>query len=602
MKIASFNINNIRRRLTNLVHWLREAEPDVVCLQEIKVTDAEFPAEAVREAGYEAVWRGEKSWNGVAILTRWTPVVTRTELPGDAADRQSRYLEAAVNGVLVASVYAPNGNPQPGPKFDYKLAWLERLTAHAADLLATGAPIVLAGDINVVPTDLDIYPTKSWDRDALLQPESRAAYRRLLSQGWTDAVRALHPQEPMYTFWDYKRNRWERDAGLRLDHILLSPALGERLLGVGVDRETRGKEGASDHAPVWAELSDPVTPNLGASAPRPHPEEPAKRASRRARTAAAASERPSRPFAPGQRAPQDEVGGPSTRRRGPRPRKPKVSGAPLLAIDGDSFAHRSYHALPKTIRRSDGKGGGAILGFANFLLRFYDAEQPRAVIVGWDTLEAPTRRHELFPAYQSGREFDDELIEQLKALPELVAACGFANAKARGFEADDFLAAAVAAEERAGGAALVASGDRDAFQLASPSTTILFPLRAGEVARIGPEEVRKRYGVDPKQVPDFIALRGDPSDKLPGAAGVGPKRAADLVRRYETLDGVLAAGFFPTQAPMLRLFKSIATMDASAPLPSLADQTPTWVLASELARNWGLKQLADRLAGKAQGA
>ena len=198
----------------------------------------------------------------------------------------------------------------------------------------------------------------------------------------------------------------------------------------------------------------------------------------------------------------------------------------MLAIDGDFFAHRSYHALPKTIRRSDGKGAGAILGFANVLLRFYDAEQPRAVIVGWDSLEAPTKRRELFPAYQSGREFDDELIEQLNALPELVAACGFANAKAAGFEADDFLAAAVAAEERAGGAALVASGDRDAFQLASPSTTILYPLRAGEVARIGPEEVRKRYGVDPKQVPDFIALRGDPSDKLPGAAGVGPKRAA----------------------------------------------------------------------------
>ena len=186
----------------------------------------------------------------------------------------------------------------------------------------------------------------------------------------------------------------------------------------------------------------------------------------------------------------------------------------------------------------------------------------------------------------------------MKALPELVAACGLANAKAPGFEADDFLAA----EGRAGSAALVASGDRDAFQLASPSTTILYPLRAGEVARIGPEEVRKRYGVDPKQVPDFIALRGDPSDKLPGAAGVGPKRAADLVRRYQTLDGVLAAGFFPTQVPMLRLFKSIATMDASAPLPSLADQTPTWALASELARNWGLKQLADRLAQKAQGA
>ena len=394
MKIASFNINNIKRRLTNLLDWLREAEPDVVCLQELKATDAEFPAEAVREAGYEAVWRGQKSWNGVAILSRRTPVLTRLELPGDAADSQSRYLEAAVK--------------------------------------------------------------------RRVQPS-----KRLGGQGC-----------------------FER----------------------------------------------------------------------------------------------------------------RVPGAPLLAIDGDSFAHRSYHALPKTIHRSDGKGAGAILGFANILLRLYGDERPRAVVVGWDSLEARTRRHELFPAYQSGRAFDEDLIEQLDLLPEFVAACGFANAKAPGFEADDFLAAAVSAEERAGGAVLVASGDRDAFQLASPSTTILYPLRAGEIARIGPEAVRKRYGVDPKQVPDFIALRGDPSDKLPGAAGVGPKRAADLVRRHGTLDGVLAAGLFPAQAPMLRLFRSIATMDASAPLPSLTDQTPTWAAASGLARNWGLKQLADRLAEKARSA
>ena len=265
-------------------------------------------------------------------------------------------------------------------------------------------------------------------------------------------------------------------------------------------------------------------------------------------------------------------------------------------IDGDSFAHRSYHALPKTILRNDGNGAGAIVGFANFLLRLYDAEQPRAVIVGWDTLEAPTKRHKQFPAYQSGREFDDALIEQLKVLPEFVAACGFANAKARGFEADDFLASAVATEEREGGAVLVASGDRDSFQLASDSTKILYPVRAGEMARIGPEEVRERYGVDPKQVPDFIALRGDPADKIPGAAGVGPKGSADLLRRYGTLEGVLDAGRFPTQAKMLRLYRSIATMDASAPLPSLADQAPTWAVASELARSWGLKQLADRLS------
>ena len=256
MKIASFNINNINRRLPNLLSWLREAEPDIVCLQELKAADAEFPAEAIRQAGYHAVWRGEGRWNGVAILARWTPVVTRMDLPGDASDGQCRYLEAAVNGVLVASVYAPNGNPQPGPKFDYKLAWLKRLNAHAAELYATGAPVVLAGDYNVVPTDLDIYPTKSWDRDALLQPESRAAYQRLLAQGWTDAIRALHPKEPMYTFWDYKRKRWERDGGLRLDHILLSSALTERLQDAGVDRQARAMEGASDHAPVWVKLRD----------------------------------------------------------------------------------------------------------------------------------------------------------------------------------------------------------------------------------------------------------------------------------------------------------------------------------------------------------
>jgi exodeoxyribonuclease-3 len=583
MKIASFNINNVNRRLTNLLTWLREAEPDIVCLQEIKAAEAEFPAEAVRQVGYHAVWRGEKRWNGVAIHARWAPVLTRLELPGDAPDGQCRYLEAAVNGLLVASIYAPNGNPQPGPKFDYKLAWLKRLTAHAAELYATGAPVVLAGDYNVVPTDFDIYPTKSWDRDALLQPESRAAYRRLLSQGWTDAIRALHPKEPMYTFWDYERKRWEREGGLRLDHILLSSALTERLQDAGVERQARGREGASDHAPVWVKLRD--APDRRRA--------PLRRASGQA-TIAAATALPKT-----ERSTHRSGDGASRRSRVARIGQPALSGRPLLVIDGDSFAHRSYHALPKTIRRGDGKGAGAILGFANFLLRLYADEQPRAVIVGWDSLGAPTRRHELFPAYQSGREFEDDLIEQLNVLPEFVAACGFANAKAPGFEADDFLVAAVVAEERVGGAALVASGDRDAFQLASPRTTILYPSRGGEIARIRPEEVRQRYGVDPKQVPDFIALRGDPSDKLPGAAGVGAKRAAQLVRRYGSLDGVLDAGLFLTEAKMLRLYRRIATMDASAPLPSLPDQAPTWASASRLASTWGLNQLADRLAEKA---
>ncbi len=272
------------------------------------------------------------------------------------------------------------------------------------------------------------------------------------------------------------------------------------------------------------------------------------------------------------------------------------AGAPLLVIDGDSFAHRAYHALPKTIRRSGDKGGGAIVGFANFLLRLYENEQPRAVLVGWDTLDVPTYRHQAFPEYQAGRTFDEELIDQLNVLPRFVQACGFANAKAPGYEADDFLAAAVVREERRSRRVIVASGDRDAFQLASELTTILHPVRAGEMARIGPAEVRERYGVDPQQVPDFIALRGDPSDKLPGARGVGPVRAASLLRKYRTLEKALEAGRFRVQADALRLYQRIATMDASAPLPRLRAQKPTWERASTLAREWQLNRLADRLA------
>ncbi|GEM_PF-34345 len=273
----------------------------------------------------------------------------------------------------------------------------------------------------------------------------------------------------------------------------------------------------------------------------------------------------------------------------------KPDRRPLLVIDGDSFAHRSYHALPKSIRRAGALGGGAVLGFANFLLRLVAAERPRAVIVGWDTLEAETYRQELYPDYQGGREFDEELVEQLEALPQFVAACGFANAKGRGYEADDFLAAAAKREERKGGTVLVASGDRDAFQLASGRTTVLYPLRAGEMARIGPAEVRERYGVEPRQVPDFIALRGDPSDRLPGARGVGAKGAADLLKRYGSLERVLASGRFAGQAAYLRVYKKIATMDARAPLPRLGAQRPTWDKAAALAREWGLDGLAERL-------
>ncbi|HXX50403.1 MAG TPA: 5'-3' exonuclease [Xanthobacteraceae bacterium] len=278
------------------------------------------------------------------------------------------------------------------------------------------------------------------------------------------------------------------------------------------------------------------------------------------------------------------------------------SRRPLLVIDGDSFAHRAYHALPKNILRDHGRPAGAILGFANRLLQLYRTERPRAVLVGWDTLEAPTYRHQAFEAYQSGREFDDDLVEQLALIPTFVTACGFANAKRAGYEADDFLGAAAAAEERRGGTVLVASGDRDAFQLASPKTTILYPLRAGEMARIGPAQVRERYGVEPKQVPDFIALRGDPSDKLPGAPGVGAVGAAALLRRYGSLAAILKTGRFARQAEDLRLYRAIATMDKQAPLPKLANQKPTWTKAAALAGKWQLRQLAGRLQQMAKTA
>jgi exodeoxyribonuclease III len=255
VKIATFNINNINRRLPNLLRWLRAAKPDIVCLQELKSTDADFPIEAIGKAGYGAVWRGQKTWNGVAILARNTePELMRTELPGDRDDEEARYIEAAVRGIVVTSLYLPNGNPQPGPKFDYKLDWFRRLKLHAAKFIKQDIPVVLAGDYNVAPTPLDIYPTKSWDKDALIQPKSRAAFKQLLAQGWVDAIRELHPSKPMYTFWDYKRNRWPRDAGLRLDHLLLGPTLAPRLIKAGVDRKLRAEEGASDHAPAWIVL------------------------------------------------------------------------------------------------------------------------------------------------------------------------------------------------------------------------------------------------------------------------------------------------------------------------------------------------------------
>jgi DNA polymerase-1 len=270
---------------------------------------------------------------------------------------------------------------------------------------------------------------------------------------------------------------------------------------------------------------------------------------------------------------------------------------PLLVVDGDSLAHRAYHALPKTFRRAEGKPGNALLGFSNFITRLWQSEQPRAVVVGWDSLDTPTYRHELFDGYQAGRVFDADLLEQLDLLPELVRAFGFAAAKAPGYEADDFLAAAVRKEEKRGGNALVVTSDRDSFQLASEQTTILQPTRGvSELARVGPAEVRERYGVEPEQVPDFIALRGDPSDRMPGARGVGPKTAASLLSQYGTLEAMLEDGRFAAQAEELRMFRRMATLDASAPLPPLRNQTPKWVEASSFVRELGLNALADRVA------
>jgi exodeoxyribonuclease III len=258
MKIATFNVNSINARLPALLQWLREAEPDVVCLQELKTQDATFPIAALRDAGYGALWHGQKSWNGVAILSRGgeDPVEVQRGLPGDEADTQSRYLEAAAHGVLVACLYLPNGNPAPGPKFDYKLAWMERLRRRAAALQAEKHPVVLAGDFNVIPEPVDVYKPESWVDDALFRTETREAFARLLAQGWTDAVRKIHPNETVYTFWDYVRQRWPRDAGLRIDHLLLNPAAALRLRDAGVDREVRGRDKPSDHAPVWVKLSE----------------------------------------------------------------------------------------------------------------------------------------------------------------------------------------------------------------------------------------------------------------------------------------------------------------------------------------------------------
>jgi exodeoxyribonuclease-3 len=260
MKIATFNVNGINGRLPVLLRWLDLAAPDVVCLQELKAPDERFPAQPLKAAGYGAIWHGQKSWNGVAILLRGAdPTETRRGLPGGSEDEQSRYIEAEVNGITIGCLYLPNGNPAPGPKFDYKLQWFQRLSKYSAQLLKSGKPLLLAGDFNVMPTELDVYKPERWVDDALFRPEVRQAFQKLVAQGWTDSLRTLHPTERIYTFWDYFRNAFQRNAGLRIDHLLLSPSIAPRLIAAGVDREVRGWEKASDHAPVWIELKPVVS-------------------------------------------------------------------------------------------------------------------------------------------------------------------------------------------------------------------------------------------------------------------------------------------------------------------------------------------------------
>ncbi|QJB30110.1 exodeoxyribonuclease III [Chitinophaga oryzae] len=255
MKIATYNVNGINARLPVLLRWLKESAPDVACLQELKAPQEKFPESAIREAGYDVIWHGQKSWNGIAILSKvGKPQEIRRTLPGDEEDVHSRYMEAAINGVLIGCLYLPNGNPAPGPKFDYKLSWFKRLTDHAKELLAQKTPVILTGDYNVMPTDLDVYKPERWVDDALFRPEVKSAFHALVAQGWTDAIRKLYPDQKIYTFWDYFRNAYERDAGLRIDHFLLSPEVDKRLIAAGVDRHVRGWEKSSDHAPVWVEL------------------------------------------------------------------------------------------------------------------------------------------------------------------------------------------------------------------------------------------------------------------------------------------------------------------------------------------------------------
>ena len=502
MKIATFNINNVRKRLPNLLAWLRAAKPDVVCLQELKATDARVsrPTRS-RKAGYDAVWRGQKTWNGVAILARGSePVVTRTELPGDPADTQSRYIEAAVNGVLIASLYAPNGNPQPGPKFDYKLAWMKRLDAPCRRRSTRPAcrSCSPATTTWCRPTR-DIYPTKSYDDDALLQPQSRAAFRRLLAQGWIDAIRTLHPDAPMYTFWDYMRNRWERDAGLRLDHILLSAELA------GAPRRRRRRSRGARQAERQRSRA-----GLGRAARRvPKP-------------------------------PQDRTTKRSARHRG-QARKarspPAASRAPASHQRTSADRCWSSTAIPsriapitrcrRTILRAGRQAGRRHPRLCQFPAALLSERSSRAPCWSVGTRsKAPTYRHEQFPAYQSGREFDDALRRATRRAARARGRLRLRERQGGRLRGRRFPRRG-GRRARRSAAAPCWSRAATATPSSSPPTRppSSIPCAPARWRASTPAEVRARYGVDPQQVPDFIALRGDPVRQAAGRAQASARRA-----------------------------------------------------------------------------
>ncbi len=576
MKIATFNINNVNKRLANLLAWLREAKPDVVGLQELKAADAEFPAAAIEQAGYGAVWQRPE------ILERRRHPGARRRAdrhPRRAAGRSGRHPGALHRG-------------RRQRRHRHLALCAQRQSAAGAEVrlqarLACGGSTPMRANCSTPafrscwratttwcrPTSISIRPSPTRE-NALLQPESRTLFRQLLEQGWVDAIRKLHPDAPMFTFWDYMRNRWPRDAGLRLDHLLLSKSAARRLVDAGVDRDVRGETGASDHAPAWVVLRDAAASRT--SAPR--------KSSRQE----------------GRRWPQDQGGRAQDHRAQGRQ---AGAGAPAVAGDRRRFVRASrlsraaedHHAA----RRPAGRRDPRLCQHAAALLRGRAARAP--CWSAWDTLDVPTYRHKAFAAYQSGREFDRALLEQLDALPEFVDGLRLRQRQGGGLRGRRL--SRLGGRRRGapqGHACWSRAATATPSSLRPSATTILYPVRAGEIARIGPAEVRARYGVEPRQVPDFIALRGDPSDRLPGVPGVGPQGAAGVLRTYGSLEAALEAGRFAALAERLRMFRSLATMDRKAPLPRLRDQRPTWTKAAALARDWRPRQ-ACRASRQARG-